>query len=311
MTIKILLITTLLSTYLFSSYQKVYIGKIDRYYKNKISHHELRVILEEIEETFESTLGMNIFDYSLDGKPIDILYLAPSKLEKRFTRKNNTLKRKQEKIKNLEEYFYTKQEKIDILKDEQAYKNIIFNNKVDDLNEYVKEKNTQRLSKDEYSKVQKYVNTERLKIKSELKLLKKEQRALTRIISKFNNKILLYNNNISEYNRLNNELESMNRRFKKVKGKTFAQKEVTLKTYYKNGRKVEERNIAETMNKIEIYGFDSLAELKVVIAHEIGHLVGIPHIEVEDALMNPILQRKQENELTLIQEDILNFRDNF
>ena len=92
---------------------------------------------------------------------------------------------------------------------------------------------------------------------------------------------------------MSNELESMNRSFKKVKGKTFAQKKVTLKTYYKDGKKVEERDVEKTMNKIEIYGFDNLAELKVIIAHEIGHLVGLPHIQVEHALMNPILQKKQ------------------
>ena len=45
------------------------------------------------------------------------------------------------------------------------------------------------------------------------------------------------------------------------------------------------------MNKIEIYGFDNKQELKVILAHEIAHLVGIPHINVKDALMNPILQK--------------------
>ena len=311
MTIKIFLTLILLSTYLFSSYQMVYIGKIDKYYENKVSYDELRIILDEIESTFESTLGVHVFDYSRDGKPIDILYLASSKLEKKFKRKNDTLKRKQDNIKALEEYFYINQEKIDILKDEQSYKNNIFNNKVNDLNEYVKEKNTHRLSKNEYTKVQKYVSTKKAKIKSELKVLKKEQRELKRIISKFNAKVISYNNKISQYNILSNELESMNRSFKKVKGKTFAQKKVTLKTYYKDGKKIEERDVEKTMNKIEIYGFDNLAELKVIIAHEIGHLVGLPHIQVEHALMNPILQKKQKEELFLSHEDILNFRDNF
>ena len=103
----------------------------------------------------------------------------------------------------------------------------------------------------------------------------------------------------------------MNRTFKKVKGKTFGIKKVTSKIYYKNGKKIEEKNVQESMNKIEIYGFDSLAELKVIIAHEIAHLVGIPHIEIQNALMHPLLQKRQINGLFLTKEDIKNFQENF
>ena len=278
MTIKILFTIMLLANYLFSAYQKVYIGEIDRYYKNKISYDELRFMIDDIEKTFESQLGMNIFDYSSDGKPIDILYLAPSKLEKRLLKKKVSLKRKLKKIKDLEDYFYENKEKIDTLKDELRYKNITFNNKVENLNEYIKDKNTKKLSSQQYKKVQEYVKTKKQEINKELKLLKKDQRRLDRMVSKFNNKVISYNNKVSQYNSQTNKLESMSRSFKKIKGKTFELNEVRLKTYYKNGKKIEERNIRKSMTKIEIYGFNNLAELKVIIAHEIAHLVGIPHI---------------------------------
>jgi len=65
------------------------------------------------------------------------------------------------------------------------------------------------------------------------------------------------------------------------------------------------------MTKIEIYGFDNLKQLKVVLAHEIGHLVGIPHIENKGALMNPIVQKNQEMNLSLTQDDIKAFKENF
>lgn len=65
------------------------------------------------------------------------------------------------------------------------------------------------------------------------------------------------------------------------------------------------------MNKIEVYGFDSKNELKAILAHEITHLVGIPHIEVKDALMNPILQENQINLLSLSKSDIINFKKFF
>ena len=49
----------------------------------------------------------------------------------------------------------------------------------------------------------------------------------------------------------------------------------------------------------------------LTLIHEIAHLVGIPHINVKDALMNPILQQNQINELSLTKSDILNFKKNF
>jgi predicted Zn-dependent protease len=52
-------------------------------------------------------------------------------------------------------------------------------------------------------------------------------------------------------------------------------------------------------------------ELKAIIAHEIGHLVGIPHISDKGALMNPILQENQKRRLELTNADIKNFNKYF
>jgi hypothetical protein len=103
----------------------------------------------------------------------------------------------------------------------------------------------------------------------------------------------------------------MSRSIKKVKGRTFGLKEVSLKTYYKDGKKVKERSVTNSMTKIEIYGFESKEKLKVVLAHEIAHLVGIPHINIKNALMNPLLQKKQIENFSLTDADIRNFKRNF
>ena len=41
------------------------------------------------------------------------------------------------------------------------------------------------------------------------------------------------------------------------------------------------------------------------------HLVGVPHIEVNGALINPLLQNNQLNKLALTKEDIESFKNNF
>ena len=65
------------------------------------------------------------------------------------------------------------------------------------------------------------------------------------------------------------------------------------------------------MDKIEIYGFDDLNSLKAILAHEIGHLVGVGHIEQQGALMNPILQENQIANLELTPADMEEFEKSF
>lgn len=301
-----------LITFSFASFQEVRIGKIHDYYKDKISEQQLRAIIDEIEHTFESQLNMNIFDYSLNGKPIDILFETPSKLEEKIQKKMEKLNSKLEKIEELKIQFPKMKEELNSSQNSYNEQISILNKKVEELNEYVRNINKKaNLSKDEYSKAQNYINIEKSKIDIESKKQKNLHRDLIKQFNSYNQKIFSFNNLVNDSNRISNEIESMNRNVKKIKGKTIGEENITIKTYYKDGKLVKEKTNSISMNKIEIYGFDNLKQLKVVLAHEIAHLVGIPHIEAKNALMNPILPKTQEEKLVLTAEDILNFKENF
>ena len=58
---KVIVIIFIFFSFAFSSYEKVKIGKIDNYYKDKITKNELLEMIKEIEKTFESQLGFNVF----------------------------------------------------------------------------------------------------------------------------------------------------------------------------------------------------------------------------------------------------------
>jgi CHASE3 domain sensor protein len=301
-----------LITFSFASFQEVRIGKIHDYYKNKISEQQLRTIIDEIEHTFESQLNMNIFDYSLNGKPIDILFETTSKLEEKIQKKMERLNSKLEKIEELKILFPKMKDEMNNSQNSYNEQISILNKKVEELNEYVRNINKKaNLSKDEYSKAQNYINIEKSKIDIESKKQKNLHRDLIKQFNSYNQKIFSFNNLVNDSNRISNEIESMNRNVKKIKGKTFGEENITIKTYYKDGKLIKEKTNSISMNKIEIYGFDNLKQLKVVLAHEIAHLVGIPHIEAKNALMNPILPKTQEEKLVLTAEDILNFKENF
>lgn len=312
MTYKIFFLLLLSLNSLFAAYEQVRIGKIDRYYINSLSKEQLRTIIDEIEQTFESQLNMNVFDYSSKGKDIDILFIPASKLELRITKKIQKLNIKKEKILALNKQLISNKTNLDKQQDDFSSKSNSLNKKVELYNDYIRSVNKkEKLSKEEYKKVKEYEKKEKEKINYELGKQKKLQNSLRNSLNSYNQKIHLYNNYINEYNNLSNEIESLSRSFKKVKGRTFATQETTLKTFKKDGIEIKEKSVTNSMNKIEIYGFDTLAQLKVVLAHEIAHLVGIPHINVENTLMNPIIQSNQINQLFLTGEDIINFQENY
>ena len=296
---------------LFASYEQLRIGRIDDFYKDKLSEHQLKIIIDEIEHIFESQLNMNIFDYSQNGKPIDIIFETPSKLEEKIREKMEKFTLKLEKIEELKIQFPKIKEEMTISQNTYNEQSSILNKKIEELNEYVRNINKKtNLSKDEYLEAQNYINIEKSGIDIEGKKQKKSHKDLTKLFNSYNQKVFSFNNLVNDSNRISNEIESMSRNFKKIKGKVFAEENTTIKTYYKDGQLVKEKNSTISMNKIEIYGFDNLKQLKVVLAHEIAHLVGIPHIEVKNALMNPLLDKNQD-ELVLSSEDILNFKENF
>lgn len=296
----------------FASYEQVRIGKIDSYYKNKISEQELLFLLKEIENLFESELKTNVFDYSENGKPIDILHVSNKQLEENLSKKIKKLDNKKEKLLQLQDSFLLKKDEINQLQESLNSQTKILNNKIEALNNYIKELNNKKsLPKNEYNSVKDYLRSEEEKINQERKIQKDIQSDLTKTVNNYKQKIFIYNSLINESNILIKEIESINVGMRIINGRTFGFQETTLKTSYINNKEVKEKSIKNSMTKIEIYGFDSIEHLKIILAHEIAHLLGVPHINVKGALMNPILQEEQKEKLFLTLEDIENFRNNF
>jgi hypothetical protein len=296
----------------FASYEQVRIGKIDSYYKNKISEQELLFLLKEIENLFESELKTNVFDYSENGKPIDILHVSNKQLEENLSKKIEKLDNKKEKLLQLQDSFLLKKDEINQLQESLNSQTKILNNKIEALNNYIKELNNKKsLPKNEYNSVKDYLRSEEEKINQERKIQKDIQSDLTKTVNNYKRKFFIYNSLINESNILIKEIESINVGMRIINGRTFGFQETTLKTSYINNKEVKEKSIKNSMTKIEIYGFDSIEHLKIILAHEIAHLLGVPHINVKGALMNPILQEEQKEKLFLTLEDIENFRNNF
>ena len=216
----------------------------------------------------------------------------------------------------------------------------ILNQKIEDRNKFIRKVNQKnkrgQLTKADYQEIskveKKLVQKIRLQEQKTKKVLQNYNRLIkiynqkvmlfhksfeknyNKIQNSYNRKIALYNSYIIDYNKVVVSTESIRRNLNKVKvmGKTFGESEIDIMSFYENGRKVKTTRVTNTtMNKIEIYGFKNLNGLKVVLAHELLHLVGVPHINIKGALMHPLLQKEQLEKLELTKQDIQNIKKNF
>ncbi|MEA1915878.1 MAG: matrixin family metalloprotease [Campylobacterota bacterium] len=309
--IALLLLT--LSNFIFAAYQKVSIGEIDPHYNGVLNRAQLTVILKNIEHVFESQLHENIFDHELSGgKPIDILYVPPSKMKQSIQNNIQKLKNKKIKIKNLQEYLSSKKTYISTTQKQLKKLNKNINDDVKFLNQYIKEKNNSKYrSQYEFQQTKKKIARMKKDIFTKKDKFQQKRIKFNNFIATYKQKILRHNSSIKQYNRLQRKIEIMARSTKEVKGVAIGHTKTQLTTFYKEGKKHQEKTITNYMKKIEIYGFDNLAQLKAILAHEIGHLVGIDHINKPKALMNPMLQKNQIKNLQLTADDIQRFKSLF
>jgi DNA repair exonuclease SbcCD ATPase subunit len=294
-------------TLAFGEFQKVSIGNIDAHYKNRLSKNELYKIIKEIEQSLESQLGMDIFEYKeYGGKPIDIIYMPPSKQKRELSQKLQKLESLKTKMQQLQPVIKDKQDSVNSLVHHLNRKYGYLNQDIKELNRYISQTNKKKnLSKSEYEKIKKYVSKEQAKISKVKKDLDREKRAIGTKQNSVKNEIRKYNMIVSRYNRIQRQAENLSKGMLEVKGVTKSK----TKTLYSSDGK--EKSSKVYMEKIEIYDFEDLAHLKVILAHELAHLVGVDHVSSKGSLMNPVLQKEQVKNLSLSYDDIDAFYEAF
>lgn len=300
---KIFIILLSFYCYVFADFQKLKVGVIDPRYG--ITPDQVKNIFLQIEDELETQAGMNLFDYAEDGKPIDFIYMAPSKKKQNIEKSIQTLKKRFESIGKLQERLVRKQKRVLEKESEVIKRKDILDTQILALNKEIEKFNNEgQRSKEFVEKQRSMIEEKQRKLKMQIDKWKQLNRNYEVNLNAFNQSVIDYRFKIKQYNQMQRKLETLVRASPEVQGAAKGYKQIVYKTFQKGGNTFIDKQELNIMEKIEIYGFETLSHLKAILAHELLHMVGMGHINVKGALMNPILQENQVEKLQLTPQDI-------
>ena len=310
--IKSLFLIFVFTTIVNAEFQKIRIGKIDERYADKITKEELRVIIDEIELFFETQLSFNVFDYAEDGKPIDILYISPSQKKQELLKNTQNMKTIKNSLNALDPDIQKQKHFLEMTKQKLQKEYTLLNVAIDKLNTYIAEidANKQNFTQREYNQHINSISLKKEQISSKQESLQQENITYENELEKLKEKLLKYNQLAETYNTISRDTEKLSSSFSEVKGITKGVIHSEIITQTEGDQTIKQIKSTE-MNKIEVYDFENTDLLKVILAHEIGHLVGVEHIQTKGALMHPIIQEEQKKNLSLTFDDIQAFYEAF
>jgi hypothetical protein len=297
-------------SYIFAQYQQVRVGTIDKHYN--ITYEQVKQIIFDIENILEAQIGINLFDYDERGKAVEFVYMPPSQKKQNIEHSIKLLEKKLERLQKLQTKLINKRDTLLEKENKVVQRKRKLDVDINDLNEQIKQlNNNSSISKEEFSKKSEQLKNKQRKLKFKINRFNQLNRNYEVALNAYNQLVVGYEFQVKEYNKLQRELETLVRSSPEIQGAAKGYKQIVYSTFEKDGAFMTRKEEKIFMEKIEIYGFESLAHLRAILAHEILHLIGVGHTQSKGALMNPILQENQVQNLQLTQKDIENINKMF
>jgi len=252
------------------------LGNIDPRFN--ISEEEIKLVMSEAENVWEIELGKNVFQYR-DGAEFKINFIFDERQQRADEKSKLDLQ-----LDKLEENKNNISQEYDQIKAsyEKALatyeKNIkIYENRVDSFNKETKKVDREvGITKEEYEKLK----NEQEEIKEMRDKLESDKDKINEMVLRINSLAKKENGIVSNYNQ-------------------------EVQTYQDRYGEVNEFNQGEYNGvSINIYQFYDKADLKLVLAHELGHALEIDHVENPQSLMYYLMEKQDLENIRLTNEDL-------
>lgn len=260
------------------------IGDIDSRFN--ISTQQVAAIMEEVEELWETASERDLLDYHEEGKvTIDLVYSKEQKRSEEEQLFSNQIETKKEQVEATRGEYQRLAERFEHKENDLKSTVSKYNRLADSYNELAEELQGQEPSTGNIDKLKKL----EIQIKKLESDIERKQENLELLRKQTNAKSEQLNNLIKEQSRM---IARYNKQFGGVK--RFDQGQ-----FIKKGEN-------ET---IKVLQFSNRSELKTVLAHEIGHALGISHVNNPKSVMYHKMRRQDIFDLELSNEDVIAIKD--
>ena len=244
----------------------------------EISENKAIEVLLFSEKVWEDSMGINLFEYKPIGK-LKINFIFDERQQE------NIDAREHEKIINQSESYVDKAEKqYENLLSSYNQKLNLYNSSVEDYEQYLQSHNE---STDYWnrrggapSKIYNQLLSEESKLESMYNQIVYQEQELSELGNKVDSLADVTNLNIDIYN---TNVDVFNNKFGPAR-------EFTQGDYIDNN--------------INIYEFETTTDLKMVLAHEFGHALGLDHVENPHSVMYYLMEKQDIDNLKPTEEDI-------
>lgn len=256
-----------------------HVGELDEEFG--ITEAEARTAISEAESMWEDATGMNLFTYDEDGQmPINFIFDE----RQQYTDAEEEFREILDEAKDRNQAITTQYEKLvsqyDVAKDRYETRVASYESELASYNREVASWNDQggapKEVYEELNKQQSELDVKSRQLETERKQLNFLVDEINKLSDQANAYVENYNDNVGRYNDAFSEVTE------------FTQGDYQGK-------------------KINIYQFSTHEELVLVLAHELGHALGIGHVENEESIMFMRMQ-EQSVDSGLTAEDIADFR---
>ena len=255
------------------------LGNIDSRYD--INRNQLAEVMGKVEKLWSHALDKQILRYDPDGKvTIQLVYSEEQKrtenewaLSKRIREKNSETAKAQQKYNQLSSKFKSQRNKFKQLVSD-------YNNLIETYNNLRKKWRDEDIPHD---------------IKQKLQTLKQQISQKETKVNRFQNNLEALRKKTNQQSRQLNQLIDKQNELIKQYNQTFSDpRKFDQGRYFKKG----------SQEIVRIFQFSNLSELKTVLAHEMGHALGLKHVENPESVMNYMMGKQNIFNLSLTKQDI-------